>query len=115
MVMALGGGGHLGCLSLRVPIGVTSKATGGGGHCSFLTRHTAGSGHKPNSLEDRALHLALQKRMVLQWKPHADSEGTLNAVGAGGRVGWPLGCPIAQAVLARGSQAAQRQHRMEAL
>ena len=51
--MALGGG-HLGCLSLRVPIGVTSKAIGGGEHCSFFARHRAGSGHKPNSLENRA-------------------------------------------------------------
>ena len=63
--MALGGG-HLGCLSLRVPIGVTSKAIGGGEHCSFFARHRAGSGHKPNSLENRALHFALQKRVVLQ-------------------------------------------------
>ena len=113
MVMGLGGG-HLGCLSLRVPIGVTSKTLGGGGRCSFLTRHRAGSGHKPNSPEDRAFHLALQEHVVLQWEPHPDSEGTLNTVGAGGRVGWPPGCPIAQAVLARGSQAEQ-QHRLEAL
>ena len=77
MAMALSGG-HLGCLSLRVPIGITRTAIGGSWRWSFLAGHRAGSNHRPHSLEARALHLVLQKHVVLWGEPHT---------GPGGKVG----------------------------
>lgn len=69
------GGGRQGCLSLRVPIGVTGIAVWGCWRW-FLARHRASSSHVPDPLEPWALHLVLQKHVVLWRKPQTGPGGT---------------------------------------
>lgn len=76
--MALSGG-HLGCLGLRVPVGIPCTAVGGSWRRSFLARHRAGDDHRPHSLEAGALHLVLQKHVVLWREPHTGPGGKAGA------------------------------------
>lgn len=73
------GGGRLGCLNLRVPVGIARTAVGGSWRWSLLARHRAGGDHEPHSLEAWPLHLVLQKHVVLWREPHTGPGGKAGA------------------------------------